>query len=344
MDRMRESLAAADQRLAPAAGPDAPGWRPIALDFGVTAVIVALLVGLALAINTWADGKIQQQFGLKYLSATLISFLPLLPCSLLERMLPAAGPHKSLRRWLIHVQINLFNFIAYSFAGILGATTAALFGKVFGLGLIDLRFAGGLGILGLAGAFMVSVIVHDFFFYWYHRCLHRSQFLWQLHKLHHMDQELDVLTAARENWIDAFLTTLFVTLPLVLFFKFDSTDPLVIGAIPGFVLAFLHMNQGTFIHLNCRVRLGVLTPFWCGPQLHRIHHSRLPQHRDKNFAATFPVWDILFGTYYAPARDEFPPTGVDGEQEIRHFVESQIFTLREWYKMFRRRRGGAISS
>jgi hypothetical protein len=37
----------------------------------------------------------------------------------------------------------------------------------------------------------------------------------------------------------------------------------------------------------------------------------------KNFVAFFPIWDILFGTYYHPARDEFPPTGVEGEKEIQ---------------------------
>jgi len=31
---------------------------------------------------------------------------------------------------------------------------------------------------------------------------------------------------------------------------------------------------------------------------------------DKNFAAFFPVIDILFGTYYRPRRDEYPRTGI----------------------------------
>jgi sterol desaturase/sphingolipid hydroxylase (fatty acid hydroxylase superfamily) len=32
------------------------------------------------------------------------------------------------------------------------------------------------------------------------------------------------------------------------------------------------------------------------PQYHRIHHSLKPAHFDKNFAAWFPLWDILFRT------------------------------------------------
>jgi hypothetical protein len=43
----------------------------------------------------------------------------------------------------------------------------------------------------------------------------------------------------------------------------------------------------------------------------------------------------LFGTYYHPARDEFPPTGVPGETEFKSFWEAQTFTLRQWWRMFR---------
>jgi sterol desaturase/sphingolipid hydroxylase (fatty acid hydroxylase superfamily) len=64
-----------------------------------------------------------------------------------------------------------------------------------------------------------------------------------------------------------------------------------------------------FTHANVKLRLGVLTPLIVGPQVHRIHHSRLPEHQDKNFAQYFPVIDKMFGTYHAPGPDEFPPTG-----------------------------------
>ena len=49
--------------------------------------------------------------------------------------------------------------------------------------------------------------------------------------------------------------------------------------------------------------------------MHRIHHSRLAGDRDKNFAAYFPIWDVIFGTYRAPVNDQFPPSGVEG---IKH--------------------------
>src|SRR5438477_159294 len=50
-----------------------------------------------------------------------------------------------------------------------------------------------------------------------------------------------------------------------------------------------------------------MLPWRCGwfgkyvlysPIGHRIHHSALPEHKDKNLGFLFPVWDWMFGTYY----------------------------------------------
>lgn len=35
-----------------------------------------------------------------------------------------------------------------------------------------------------------------------------------------------------------------------------------------------------------------------------------PEHHDKNFADALPIFDIVFGTFERPKREEFPPTGL----------------------------------
>src|SRR5258706_15193675 len=98
-----------------------------------------------------------------------------------------------------------------------------------------------------------------------------------------------------------------VLLPIGLLF---DQQPVTIGWLWSGLLLW-----GYFIHLNLRLPLGPLTPVLGGPHLHRIHHSRLPEHQDKNFAAFFPIFDLLFGTYYPPSRAEYPATGlINGEQ------------------------------
>jgi len=177
------------------------------------------------------------------------------------------------------------------------------------------------------------MVIGDFFFYWYHRTMHRSEVLWQHHKMHHMDRELDALTASRENWIGNSIVTVLMTVPVAVLFKLDEFDLWKIGLFAAVLMTTIQtvLQLG---HMNVRLQAGKASVIWCTPQVHRIHHSCLPQHRDKNFAFVFPLWDVIFGTYYPPKRDEFPPTGVEGEREIGSFWESQIFALREWWKMF----------
>jgi sterol desaturase/sphingolipid hydroxylase (fatty acid hydroxylase superfamily) len=46
-----------------------------------------------------------------------------------------------------------------------------------------------------------------------------------------------------------------------------------------------------------------------GPRWHRLHHSIDVEHMNCNFAAFFPVIDLLFGTYRAPDPSALLRTG-----------------------------------
>jgi sterol desaturase/sphingolipid hydroxylase (fatty acid hydroxylase superfamily) len=52
-------------------------------------------------------------------------------------------------------------------------------------------------------------------------------------------------------------------------------------------------------------------PGWINnPQRPRIHHSALMEHRDKDFAAIFPIFDILFDTAWVPTPGEYTARGL----------------------------------
>jgi sterol desaturase/sphingolipid hydroxylase (fatty acid hydroxylase superfamily) len=313
----------------------ASDFRRLAFDLALTALLIGLLLLGALKLWPTVHGIPQRPLG-TILISTLLPFVSLVLLSVIERLFAPAGPRKSLKTWFLHLQINIFwSFVAgftFAFTGIWSAALAHHFG--FHLGLFDLRFADGKGILQLLGAVWISFVAGDFFFYWYHRTAHRIPFLWELHKLHHMDPELDVLTINRDNWLDAVYAATALAIPAGFFLKLDNLNPVELGLSSGVIVAAFSALL-SMEHMNVRLQVGKASLFYCSPQVHRIHHSRLPQHFDKNFAAAFPLWDVLFGTYYAPARDEFPPTGVPGEKEITSFWEAEMFTLREWWKMFR---------
>jgi sterol desaturase/sphingolipid hydroxylase (fatty acid hydroxylase superfamily) len=303
--------------------------RSLVGDIGVTALMAGGLVAGTLALSHFANGSIKHVGSM--LSGGLgLFFGPVLLLALFERMTSPAGPRKPIHAWLLNFRINMVFYLAAILTGMLVTTLTAELGRHLHLGLIDLRFASGKGVAGLAGAILLSLLIGDFFYYWWHRFAHKP-FLWQSHKLHHMDPHMDVLTNYRDSWGDTLSGSFIQSLPVVILFKLDPTEAVTAGGILGVILG----SYSYFFHTNIRLQYRKATALIVGPQWHRIHHSRLPEHRDKNFAAMFPIWDVLFGTYYHPARGEFPPTGVDGEMEVKSLREATIFPIREWRKMYR---------
>jgi len=151
---------------------------------------------------------------------------------------------------------------------------------------------------------LFQLCIADFFYYWIHRLiLHGS--LWSgCHALHHADEHMNVTTAKRVHWFENPLQTIFGSVPTILLFK-----PPIVTIGMAFVLADAIPY---FVHMDARIDIGWLKRIFVNPQTHRIHHSREPQHFDKNFASHFAFWDVLFGTYYYPEQGEWPETGIPG--------------------------------
>lgn len=167
----------------------------------------------------------------------------------------------------------------------------------------------------------------DLLFYWYHRAQHRFRWFWPIHELHHSDAELNATTSMRSYWLERPLQATFIALPLSYTIGADVTASLI--------LPFLFTGWLFFTHANWKLNLGFLTPFVTGPQMHRIHHSNQPQHQNKNFAQFFPFIDILFGTYYRPAKDEYPTTGTPELASDASIQTVLSKPFRIWFKQHR---------
>ena len=178
------------------------------------------------------------------------------------------------------------------------------------------------GILVSAAILIGYGFTSDLFFYWYHRAQHKIDFLWPIHELHHTETALNATTSLRTFWLEAPLQSLIIALPATYIIGLDHRA--------AFVLPALFTGWLYFTHANWRLSLGPLTPLICGPQLHRIHHSNLGEHQNKNFAQYFPFIDMMFGTYYAPRRGEFPTTGIPNRTAPASPAEITIGPLLAW--------------
>lgn len=265
------------------------------------------------SVDIWIDGAVFVAIALAPL------LMPFLLFGLLERFVPA-GPLKSARGWWLNLRLTL---VYLSIPTLLGVWIKALVTQTRELGggaLLDAApFVYAAGTLAMIGGCLLTILIWDFFYYWWHRWQHSWGPLWRVHCLHHMDETLGVSTNMRVHWLEEIGRTATIFLPMAFLFNLP---------MHGGFIAIVVTAWTAFIHANLRLYLSWGSALVAGPQVHRIHHSRLEEHHDRNFAAFFPIWDIIFGTYHHPARSEFPPTGVSGRAEVASVWEAIIMPFR----------------
>lgn len=132
---------------------------------------------------------------------------------------------------------------------------------------------------------LIAFFITSFFFYWWHRALHKSDYLWsKIHQLHHSPQRVESLTAFFAHPLDSAFATLLSCLSAYL----------ILGANAE-AAAWAVLFTGLF---NFYIHSDTKSPHWLGyfvqrPEMHRIHHKR--GYHANNYG--IPIWDLLFGTY-----------------------------------------------
>jgi sterol desaturase/sphingolipid hydroxylase (fatty acid hydroxylase superfamily) len=260
-------------------------------------------------------------FSLSILSLPLLLFP-------LERLAPVER-RQPVRRLLFNLLYGPFLYV-FALYVVIASAPAFLF-VIQGMGgrLVPVFGEGGAPILAQILFALAYGFVWDLSQYGFHRLQHASPFLWETHRFHHDETALNVATYTRSHPL-AVLGVVLFNLPLAMLF--GTQAPHAAAALVMFPL------WGYFHHANLRLGFGPLTPVIAGPQYHRIHHSALPEHRDRNFANLFPIIDIAFGTYYRPGRDEYPPTGTHGDP-VPSLRAATVQPFIAWWRMARVGRG-----
>ena len=234
---------------------------------------------------------------------------------LVERVAPAERGQP-----LAHLRLNLgYGALATAIVALLNPALGAIGIAVVnacGGGLIRLA-DGGWALVASAAVFVFAI---DFMEYVFHRAQHAVPFLWAMHSLHHSDPSVNVTTTTRAFWLEAGIKAVFVY-PVV-GILFHATPEVL--SIYGACQLYHFVN-----HLNLKVHFGRWWVVLNGPQFHRIHHSIETRHFDRNFAAFFPIFDWLFGTYHRPLPGEFPATGLDTQAVPRNLLQATIWPLRD---------------
>lgn len=150
-------------------------------------------------------------------------------------------------------------------------------------------------------AVLVSLIVLDLAIYLSHVVFHHVPVLWRLHRMHHADLELDVTSGLRFHPIEIMLSMV-LKLAVVAALGAPAVAVLLFEVILNAAAMFNHSNIKLPQRIDRLLRLVLVTP-----DMHRVHHSVLPEETNSNYGFNLPWWDWLFGTYRAQ-----PKEGHDG--------------------------------
>lgn len=184
-------------------------------------------------------------------------------------------------------------------------------------------------IIQVLALVLVSCALTDFWYYWWHRWQHTIPWLWELHKLHHSEEHMNSSTIYRSHFLELSGQALIRGLSVGLVFDLNGLPQTTMAVLAAGLFPPI---WDFFIHANVRMdRLSKLLPWFSTPQYHWIHHSSLPQHQDKNYAIWLPVFDKLFGSYYHPDVDEYPPTGLSSGEKIDTLAEAQLGPFKAWF-------------
>ncbi len=152
---------------------------------------------------------------------------------------------------------------------------------------------GPLSHLPLWAQALLFLVLSDFMLYWLHRMFHGGEF-WKYHAVHHSSEELDWISAARFHPVNLILGTISVDV-ILLMAGISPNIMLWVGPFTTF--------HSAFVHANLNWTLGPFKYVVATPVFHRWHHTALEAGGNTNFAGTFPIWDMLFGTFRMPEND-----------------------------------------
>jgi len=173
-----------------------------------------------------------------------------------------------------------------------------------------------LGLLNLTALhsivhFFGAILLLDLWLYVWHRLNHRVPFLWRFHRMHHADHEMDVTTATRFH-LGEHVGAATLRLGLVPLFGVTVAEILVYETLVVGITMFHHANisVGRF---DRPVKWVTVTPF-----MHKVHHSRIRDETDSNYATLFSAWDRIFRTYRVREDCHTIEFGLDGMDDDSH--------------------------
>jgi len=157
---------------------------------------------------------------------------------------------------------------------------------------------------------LVFFIILDFVQWFTHVLLHRFNFLWKFHKVHHSVKEMGFAAHLRYHWMENILYKPLKTFGVMIIGGFEPEQAYIIHFI---TIAIGHLN-----HANIKITWCPLKYIFNNPVMHLYHHAYvLPEGRyGMNYGISLSLWDYIFKTDYVPEDSGTIEIGFEGEENF----------------------------
>jgi sterol desaturase/sphingolipid hydroxylase (fatty acid hydroxylase superfamily) len=152
-----------------------------------------------------------------------------------------------------------------------------------------------------------------------HRIMHRFDLFWRFHRVHHLDEMVDVTTGLRQHPLETFLRFAFLIAGVIVL-----GTPLSVVVIYQTVSLTNALLEHANISMNSKVD-RILSTIFITPNFHKIHHSFDQSDADRNYGNIFSIWDTIFGTRKNVADIKKLSYGLDYKLQAKQTLTELIF-------------------
>lgn len=168
---------------------------------------------------------------------------------------------------------------------------------------------------------VVFFIVLDFVQWVTHVALHRFEWMWRFHQVHHSVEEMGFAAHLRYHWMENIFYKPLKTLGVMVLGGFEPEQ--------AYIVHFFAIAVGHFNHANIHITWGPLRYIFNNPVMHLWHHVYdLPKGRKYgiNFGITLSLWDYIFKTAEIPKDDPNIKLGYPGVEKMpQSFVKQLVY-------------------
>ncbi len=217
-----------------------------------------------------------------------------------------------------------FNFFIFAIAiegfyQLLGAVTLDLNVSLKSLAILDISS------WPMWSQLLLFFVVLDFVQWLTHVALHRFDWMWRFHQVHHSVKEMGFAAHLRFHWMENILYKPLKTLGIMIIGGLEPEQ--------AYIVHFAAITIGHLNHANVHLTWGPLKYIFNNPVMHLWHHAyELPKGKrfGINYGISLSAWDYIFGTASIPKDDAHIKLGYPGDENMpKTFLQQLLYGFKK---------------